>query len=174
IKISDFGLSQVLPEGESIIRKFHGGIFGLAPEVLEYGEFSQAIDFWALGCVIYELFHKAVPFIGANGKELMENILKAKFEFTVQSTQEAKDLVMRLLEKDPKKRLCSIEEIKSHDWFVEVNWLEVFECKKSPEFCPGDSSENFAVESNDEQLALSPALSIEDFGDFIESYQDEE
>ncbi|KAI5150951.1 putative protein kinase C delta type, partial [Enteropsectra breve] len=41
IKISDFGLSQVLPEGESIIRKFHGGIFGLAPEVLEYGEFSQ-------------------------------------------------------------------------------------------------------------------------------------
>lgn len=114
----------------------------MAPEVVEgfvsdeAGPYDKRCDLWSLGVVIYILLCGYPPFIGNCGddcdwksggncvncqKNLFTNIQEGKFDFPAEDwdkvAPEAKDLVRRLLVKDPKQRI-SAQMILDHPWVV--------------------------------------------------------
>jgi len=122
VRISDFGLAVFLKKEDSFLVSGGAGTPGYqAPEVLSRKKYGTSIDFWSLGVTIYELLQRARPFRKADDC-LKEFIL----EWPRRISSEAKNLITRLLESDPSRRLgCGKEgigEIKRHEFFKNLNW----------------------------------------------------
>jgi serine/threonine protein kinase len=60
VKISDFGLSRVLPEG-SLASTFGGSLYYMAPEVVLNEKYDSKADIWSLGMIIYECLTQSIP-----------------------------------------------------------------------------------------------------------------
>jgi calcium-dependent protein kinase len=106
IKLIDFGLSKDYSEGE-MMQTPSGSPYYIAPEVFEQ-KYTYKCDLWSMGVVTYILLSGKVPFPGDNNKEIIENVLKAEFHFNHESfkrvSMQAKDLIQKLLVKDPEQR----------------------------------------------------------------------
>jgi len=128
IKITDFGFAKNLKNARKTLTTC-GTPECLAPEVILGLGQDKAVDFWALGILIYELLIGVTPFNAQSNKEIYQNIIKKKVLFPKKISSSAKDLILRLLEKDPKARLgCTklgIDEIKRHKWFSNIKWDKV-------------------------------------------------
>ncbi|KAG2497547.1 hypothetical protein HYH03_004294 [Edaphochlamys debaryana] len=99
----------------------------LAPEVINAAGHGPAVDWWSLGILIFELLYGTTPFRGARRDETFENIIKAPLRFPAKPavSEEARDLIEKLLIKDVSKRLgtrTGANEIKAHPWFKSINW----------------------------------------------------
>ncbi|XP_002982959.2 phototropin-1A isoform X2 [Selaginella moellendorffii] len=108
----------------------------IAPEVINGSGHSSAVDWWALGILLYEMLVGWTPFRGKNRQKTFHNILhkELKFPSTVQVSPSAKELIHRLLQKDPSQRLGSsmgANEIKHHPFFTGVRW-PLIRCKSCP------------------------------------------
>uniref|UniRef100_A0A5B6YPL0 non-specific serine/threonine protein kinase n=1 Tax=Davidia involucrata TaxID=16924 RepID=A0A5B6YPL0_DAVIN len=118
----------------------------VSPEVVRGDGHEFAVDWWALGILTYEMLYGKTPFRGKNRKETFRNVLMKPPEFIGKRTA-LMDLVGRLLEKDPTRRLgynrgaC---EIKEHEFFRGLRWDLLTEVLRPP-FLPsiedGDSTE---------------------------------
>ncbi|XP_027345449.1 phototropin-1-like isoform X1 [Abrus precatorius] len=109
----------------------------IAPEIITGSGHTSAVDWWALGILLYEMFYGYTPFRGKTRQRTFTNILHKdlKFPKSKQVSFSAKQLMYRLLNRDPKSRLGSREganEIKHHPFFRGVNWALV-RCTKPPE-----------------------------------------
>jgi len=122
IKLIDFGLSVDLTEFREAKR---GGTPGyIAPEVLK-AEASKIIvdpkcDMFSLGCLFYRLLTGGKLFLGSTAKEVLENnkecyINPSKISFLIKSIQ-ARNILMRMLESDPIKRINAAEALE-HPFF---------------------------------------------------------
>ena len=119
IKIIDFGLAGDCSNGPC--KTPCGTAHYAAPEVLGNLPYDETADLWSLGVIVYTLLCGFPPFFDAsnNMKNLYHLIKKGQFEFPspfwddVSNT--AKDLIKKLLKKDPKKRL-NTDNILKHPW----------------------------------------------------------
>ncbi|XP_040993191.1 serine/threonine-protein kinase UCN-like [Juglans microcarpa x Juglans regia] len=96
----------------------------VAPEVVRGDGHEFAVDWWALGVLTYEMLYGTTPFKGKNRKETFRNVLVKAPEFIGKGTA-LTDLIGRLLEKDPTRRLGYLRgasEIKGHAFFRGVRW----------------------------------------------------
>ena len=75
---------------------------------------------WSAGVVLYAMLYGTVPFKANNMSELQKMIIKAKYTLKDDISASARDLLSKLLEKDPTKRL-TIPQILVHDWLKDVN-----------------------------------------------------
>jgi serine/threonine protein kinase len=132
LKLADFGLSY-LPRGSDIavaLSPETASLVGtpdyVAPEIIQRRPHSFAVDYWALGIMIYEFLHGVPPFHSDNLSELYARITSGRFEFG-EISPEARDLITRLLNVAPERRLGAggIREILEHPWFAGVCWDEV-------------------------------------------------
>ena len=128
IKITDFGFAKKLKkEGKTYTTC--GTPECLAPEVILGLGQDKAVDYWALGILMYELLNGNTPFHADTYKETYQKILKSSVEFPKKISKEAKDLLQQLLEKDPKSRIgClknGINDIKNHKWFKNIKWDQI-------------------------------------------------
>lgn len=74
----------------------------LAPEVLEKNRaYGKACDWWSFGCVIYEMLTGCPPFYCTNRPEMFQKIKKAEVTFKSFHSEESKDLLLKLLQKEP-------------------------------------------------------------------------
>ncbi|KAL4297731.1 hypothetical protein GQ457_12G029410 [Hibiscus cannabinus] len=102
----------------------------IAPEIITGAGHTSAVDWWALGILLYEMLYGYTPFRGKTRQKTFANVLQKdlKFPRSIQVSIHAKQLMYRLLHRDPKNRLGSREganEIKRHPFFKGVNWALV-------------------------------------------------
>lgn len=119
LKIADFGLSKML-YGEENTSTVCGTPGYCAPEVLRGEKYDTKIDMWAVGVIAYILLCGFEPFYDERGDQAMfRRILNCDYEFVApwwdDVSENAKDLVRKLIVLDPKKRLTAKEALE-HEW----------------------------------------------------------
>ncbi|XP_062202809.1 protein kinase PINOID-like [Phragmites australis] len=118
----------------------------VAPEVASGGPHGAAVDWWAYGVFLYELLHGRTPFAGADNESTLRNIVRRPLAFPPGSGScgpadaAARDLIARLLSKDPAARLGSrrgAADVKSHPFFKGLNFALLRSSR--PPVVPGSS-----------------------------------
>ncbi|KAL5707341.1 non-specific serine/threonine protein kinase [Ranunculus cassubicifolius] len=99
----------------------------IAPEIITGTGHSSAIDWWALGILLYEMLYGRTPFRGKNRQKTFANILHKDLNFpsSIPASLAARKLMNGLLHRDPAQRLGSnsgANDIKSHPFFRGINW----------------------------------------------------
>eukprot|EP01155_Anaeramoeba_flamelloides_P000740 Anaeramoba_flamelloidesa1053526_90.p1 GENE.a1053526_90~~a1053526_90.p1 ORF type:complete len:768 (-),score=184.67 a1053526_90:170-2473(-) len=117
VKIIDFGFSNFsLPN--QLLETQCGSPHYIAPEIiLGRGYDGVKCDIWACGVILYVLLIGCLPFKNENPKLLMEKILSGEFDVPNFISEEAKDLLNKMLEVNPNERI-TIEGIQQHPWFL--------------------------------------------------------
>lgn len=119
-------------ESESVEKSnsFVGTEEYVAPEIILGEGHDFSVDWWCLGVMLYEMLYGTTPFRGANRKETFYRIISKAPNLTGELTP-LRDLIGKLLEKDPKKRI-SVREIKCHEFFSAVDWESITEMPRPP------------------------------------------
>ena len=115
-KLTDFGWSNYIQEDEKRTTVCGTPIY-LAPEILEEKGHDEAVDIWCIGVLLFELTTASVPFQGNDIDTLKDNILKLKINWPKDINTDAKNLIMKILKKDPKQRL-PLEEMMKHPFIT--------------------------------------------------------
>lgn len=116
LKIVDFGVSEMFEKENTEMKtaKSAGSPAFLPPElcVMKHGDVSgKAADIWSMGVSLYCLRYGRIPFERSGVLELYEAIRSEELCLDTSHEPEFCDLLMRLLEKDPKKRI-TMDEIR--------------------------------------------------------------
>ncbi|CAD6206963.1 unnamed protein product [Miscanthus lutarioriparius] len=123
LKTIDFGLSIFFRPGQ-IFTDVVGSPYYVAPEVLKK-KYGPEADVWSAGVIIYILLCGVPPFWAENEQGIFEEVLHGRLDFESEPwpsiTEGAKDLVRRMLIRDPRKRLTA-HEVLRHPW-VQVGGL---------------------------------------------------
>ena len=121
VKLIDFGLSKRFSE-QAEVEKMHtvvGTPYYVAPEVLK-GNYDKQCDIWSLGVILFVFLCGYPPFEGDNNKEIFRNVIKQQLTFDPADwdrvSDSAKDLVSKMLNKDPETRI-SAQDCLNHPWF---------------------------------------------------------
>ena len=125
IRLIDFGLSNVLaPDSKTqnlCCQTVCGSPAYTAPEILEHSNYSFQADVWSLGVMLYLLTTGFYPFEDPSLTALIQKICKSDLSFpdneSVPLSQNLKDLLSKMLEKSPEKRIKLID-ILSHPWIT--------------------------------------------------------
>ena len=140
IKITDFGLSKILPDMNDKTFTLCGTPQYIAPELLYRQGYTKAIDWWSLGCVFYEMLTGCLPFSIPRGGKISHKIFEAPIRITKNINKIEEDLLKRLLCVDPKNRIGNgtrdAEEVKEHPYFQGVKWDEYVKKKIKVPFKP--------------------------------------
>ncbi|KAM5532584.1 hypothetical protein V8D89_013790, partial [Ganoderma adspersum] len=94
IKITDFGTGKLLDSGGEPTKTFVGTAQYVSPELLEHNESSKSSDFWALGCIIYQMIAGRFVFRGLAD---WQKIKQLEYDFPEGFDEQAQDLVRKLL-----------------------------------------------------------------------------
>lgn len=152
IKVTDFGSAKILPSAKLRVRSavgksdevgaevaaqdqavrarassFVGTAEYVSPELLTGKAATEASDFWAFGCVVFQMLAGRPPFKAMSEYQTFQKIIKRDFAFPDGFPDDAKDLINQLLILDWEARLGStksggIDAIKNHRFFAGVDW----------------------------------------------------
>ncbi|KAJ3125904.1 hypothetical protein HK100_010541, partial [Physocladia obscura] len=116
VKISDFGLAVKLnnPDGEQ--KTMCGTPNYISPEIVSRQPYGLSSDLWSLGCMLVTMLTGKPPFDSQAVKSTLDKVSRVEYYLPDSISDDAKDLISRLLMKDPKKRL-TLRDILSHKWF---------------------------------------------------------
>jgi serine/threonine protein kinase len=116
IKIADFGLSNLMRDGD-FLRTSCGSPNYAAPEVISGHLYAgPEVDVWSCGVILYALLCGSLPFDDESIPNLFKKIKSGMYSLPTHLSQLAKNLIPRMLEVDPMKRI-TIPEIRLHPWF---------------------------------------------------------
>ena len=155
IKLTDFGLSKKLNNSNinnninnRITYSICGTPYYIAPEVYFGNGYSKEIDWWSFGIVLYEMLTGKCPF--KKDKDNQRNINReVNFDLDFPLSDNAKDLISKLLVCDVEKRLTNPLLIMNHKFFSGIDWDDIYNKKVIPD--KGNSS-NLSNKSVEEQL----------------------
>ncbi|KFO33288.1 SNF-related serine/threonine-protein kinase [Fukomys damarensis] len=120
VKLTDFGFSNKFQPGKKLTTSC-GSLAYSAPEILLGDEYdAPAVDIWSLGVILFMLVCGQPPFQEANDSETLTMIMDCKYTVPTHVSKECKDLITRMLQRDPKRR-ASLEEIENHAWLQGVD-----------------------------------------------------
>ncbi|KAG5482956.1 hypothetical protein LSCM1_06998 [Leishmania martiniquensis] len=134
LRLIDFGTAVVCESandkaageesGNGRAQTFCGTTYYMSPELLENSYTCSASDYWGCGCVLYLMLVGRRPFDASTQYLLIKAILEKEPELPDEMDPDAKDLIRKLLVKDPKARI-GMNEIKAHPFLAAVNLATV-------------------------------------------------
>lgn len=117
LKVSDFGLSALTQQGVGLLHTTCGTPNYVAPEVLgDHGYDGAAADVWSCGVILYVIMAGYRPFDESDLPSLYRKINAAEFSCPSWFSPGAKSLIHKILDPNPKSRIC-IEGIRKDPWF---------------------------------------------------------
>ncbi|CAI5530021.1 unnamed protein product [Closterium sp. Naga37s-1] len=123
VRVADFGLALFLPHGH-MGHGMAGSRFYTAPEMVRGRKYGKRADVWSMGVVLCAMLTGRVPFAGkdrADAEGLRRSILRGAINFSAPAwapvSAGARDLVRRMLEVDPRRRLKAAEVLQ-HPWVL--------------------------------------------------------
>jgi len=152
IVMTDFGLSKEgLHDKDDRTGTFCGTPEYLAPEVLEGKGYGKAVDWWSFGTLVYEMLTGLPPFYCEDVQEMYTKIMTAELEIPQTMSDEAGDLLTRLLDRNDESRLQEPVDIKAHPFFDSIDWDLLLRRKLTPPFIP-------EVHADDDTSNIDPAF----------------
>ncbi|KAM0345587.1 hypothetical protein ACHAPU_006240 [Fusarium lateritium] len=138
IALCDFGLCKLDMKDEDRTNTFCGTPEYLAPELLMGQGYNKTVDWWTLGVLLYEMLTGLPPFYDENTNEMYRKILSEPLHFSDVVPPAAKDLLTKLLNRNPEERLGAngSAEIKAHPFFHAIDWRKLLQRKYEPTFKP--------------------------------------
>ena len=134
-KICDFGFSNTMKDGVFLYSTVGTETF-MAPEILEGKHYEgSSVDIWSMGVILYAMILGDLPFYDERQAILYKKIKECKLEIPDTMDNEAKDLIKRMLQKNPLNRI-TIPEIKQHKFFT--NKLKLFQVIDNSKYIYGD------------------------------------
>lgn len=113
IKIADFGMAALQPQG-SLLRTPCGSPHYASPEIVSGKQYDGArSDIWSCGIVLFALLAGYLPFDHDNVKDLLQKVILGRFDMPQGFSNEAQDLLWRMLTVDPKARI-TMQQIWRH------------------------------------------------------------
>lgn len=145
VKLTDFGLCKEHIQEGIVTHTFCGTIEYMAPEILTRSGHGKAVDWWSLGALMYDMLIGQPPFSGDNRTKTIEKILKGKLMLPAYLTQDARDLIRRLMKRSETQRLGATmggAAVRSHPFFKHVRWDDVLARRLEPPTKPKLASED--------------------------------
>ncbi|OIV99428.1 hypothetical protein TanjilG_17238 [Lupinus angustifolius] len=117
LKAIDFGLSTFYEAGERF-SEIVGSPYYMAPEVLRRN-YGPEVDVWSTGVILYILLCGVPPFWAETEEGIAQAIIRSNLDFTrdpwPKVSEEAKDIVKRMLDPNPQTRV-TVQEVLEHSW----------------------------------------------------------
>jgi protein kinase A len=139
LRLADFGFAKVVPD---ITWTFCGTPEYLAPELVSATGtgYGRAVDWYALGVLIYEMLFGKPPFYHENHLKLYDLIANQPVRFPESADPKAVDLMRGFFEKNPTRRLGVLkggsQDVKDHPWFRNISWNLMNERQLRPPYRP--------------------------------------
>lgn len=153
LKLADFGLVKNNMIDDETTRTFCGTPEYTAPEMILKKPYMKSVDWWAFGCIVFEMSMGYPPFRGNNIRIIFESIIQNSINYPDNIDSELHDLLTKLLVKEPKRRLGSSKsdfiDVISHPFFKTINITDLSNKKIPVHWKP------------DEPVNLTTSLSIE-------------
>ncbi|XP_020092262.1 calcium-dependent protein kinase 20-like isoform X1 [Ananas comosus] len=170
LKAIDFGLSVFFRPGERFT-EIVGSPYYMAPEVLKRN-YGPEVDVWSAGVILYILLCGVPPFWAETEQGVAQAIIRSAIDFRrdpwPRVSDNAKDLVKRMLDPDPKRRLTA-QEVLDHPWLQNA--------KKAPNVSLGETVkarlQQFSVMNKFKKRALrvvAEHLSVEEVADIKDMF----
>ncbi|KAG1660138.1 hypothetical protein FOA52_003798 [Chlamydomonas sp. UWO 241] len=131
VKLADFGLSALVPgtalqdpgsrtsDSMGLLHDSVGSPYYVAPEVLMAKTYGKEVDVWSLGAVLFIALGGYPPFDGPNEQAILKAVVYNPLTFDDPTwdriSKGAKDILTKMLTKDPRRR-ATIPELLSHPW----------------------------------------------------------
>ncbi|XP_061361999.1 calcium-dependent protein kinase 32-like isoform X2 [Gastrolobium bilobum] len=171
LKAIDFGLSVFFKPGERF-NEIVGSPYYMAPEVLRRN-YGPEVDIWSAGVILYILLCGVPPFWAETEQGVAQAIIRSVVDFKREPwpkvSNNAKDLVKKMLDPDPKRRLTA-QEVLDHPWLQNA--------KKAPNVSLGETVRarlmQFSVMNKLKKRALrviAEHLSVEEVAGIKEGFQ---
>jgi serine/threonine protein kinase len=145
LHLIDFGLCKIMANKTDLSASFCGCAEYVSPEIVNGDGHNRATDWWSFGVLMYELLFGETPFHHEQLESACRWITEAELKFNPSKrvSDNAKDLLMKLLMKDPTERLGyqrGCEEVIMHPFFQRVSAMNI-KTKKAGETINVDDSE---------------------------------
>ncbi|TIA90968.1 hypothetical protein E3P99_01300 [Wallemia hederae] len=163
IALCDFGLCKLNMTENETTNTFCGTPEYLAPELLLNKGYTKSVDWWTLGVLLYEMLSGLPPFYDENTNEMYRKILQDPLRFGDEFSPDAKDILSRLLHRNPSARLGynGAQEIKDHPFFVNnIDWKRLSSKKIQPPFKPAVASAIDTSNFDEEFTSEAPQDSV--------------
>jgi len=121
VKLSDFGLSKFSNEKDNEgLQTPCGTIAYTAPEITNSKVYRKSVDIWSCGCILYFMLFGRPPFYSEDEEEIYDLVSEGIWSFPdFQVSEQAKDLITKLLEKEPTKRL-TVKQAMQHPFLTQL------------------------------------------------------
>ena len=183
IKLCDFGAS-IHFQGTKKEKTFAGSPEYASPEMIAREGHNIMSDWWSFGILIYELLYGITPFFNKDKNRMFELIEIAELKFPkeikldnntikpIKVSDEAKNIITKLLEKNPNTRLGKkgLKEIKVHPFFGNLSFDMIINKKLKSPFKPILDNDNLANNFDEEYTSMD--IKESPVGDWVSDYQE--
>ncbi|CAD8047722.1 unnamed protein product [Paramecium primaurelia] len=137
IKLCDFGLSKICSWGDMYAKSICGTFEYIAPEIILEEIYTKSCDWWTYGALLYDMLTGKPPFYQLTKNQIKEYAIGKDIEIPNYLSEEAIDLLKKLLNRNPDKRLGGqrgAQEIYEHPFFKDVDFQKIERKEIEPPF----------------------------------------